>query len=189
VVKDLRCVMSQHDNLQILTTTLLITGDVLHLRNYSQHIVILNSLETIRALFTGRPELYNDRPQTPMYSDLVGRSRTIFNSPFGPRYKRYARLLHGALSRTAVSEYRPTLEDATARMVRGMANSPERFLEHFRICAGRISMKVAYGHDVREGEDYYVNLVRDSIALANEAFMPGRWLVDSFPIREFSCSC
>ncbi|KAH7104843.1 cytochrome P450 [Auriculariales sp. MPI-PUGE-AT-0066] len=159
-------------------------GDIIHLRNYSQHIIVLNSEEAIRALFVRRAELYSDRPQTSMYSDLVGRNRTIFNSNIGPRYRRYVKMLHQALSRKAVTEYRGALEDATVKMVRSMMESPDRFLDHFRTCAGRISLKVAYGHEIGDEEDYYVQLVRDSIALGNEAFKPGRWLVDSFPLPD-----
>lgn len=47
-------------------------------------------------------------------------------------------------------------------------------------------MKVAYGYDVTGEDDPYVRLVREAIALGNEAFKPGRWLVDAFPIRKSS---
>lgn len=41
-------------------------GDLVHMRVFGQHIVIVNSVETATDLFEKRSKLYSDRPITPM---------------------------------------------------------------------------------------------------------------------------
>ncbi|KZV88589.1 cytochrome P450 [Exidia glandulosa HHB12029] len=163
-------------------------GDVLHLRNWSSHIIVLNSEKAIRDLFARRAENYSDRVQTPMYCDpsLVDRGKTVFSTNYGERFRRYSKLLHQALSKSAIAAYEGVQAEATDRMLTDIARKPEAFVQHIRACTTRIILKVAYGYDLTVpedgGEDYFVKLVEESIALGNESFKPGRWLVNSFPI-------
>ena len=41
-------------------------GDIFHFRIYSQHTIILNSVEDVRELFEKRAGLYSDRPKNAM---------------------------------------------------------------------------------------------------------------------------
>ena len=41
-------------------------GDIFHFRIYSQHTIILNSVEDVRELFEKRAGLYSDRPKDAM---------------------------------------------------------------------------------------------------------------------------
>ncbi|EJD35338.1 cytochrome P450 [Auricularia subglabra TFB-10046 SS5] len=158
------------------------SGDLIHLRNYSRHVIVLNSERAIRDLIVRRADIYSDRPQTTMYCDLVGRGKTVFSSNHGERFRQYSRLLHQALSKTAIRDYQSAQDDATNRMLKSMLLNPDSFAQHIRTCAGRIIMRVAYGYELKNEEDYYISLVQQSISLGNEAFKPGRWLVDSFPL-------
>lgn len=160
-------------------------GDLIHLRNYSRHVIVLNSERAIRDLIVRRADIYSDRPQTTMYCDLVGRGKTVFSSNHGERFRQYSKLLHQALSKTAIREYQNAQDDATNRMLGSMLLRPDSFAQHIRTCAGRIIMRVAYGYELKNEDDYYVSLVQQSISLGNEAFKPGRWLVDSFPLLRY----
>jgi hypothetical protein len=48
---------------------------------------------------------------------------------------------------------------------------------------GSIVLRIAYGYIVKDGKDYYVDLAEELAKTTGEAVQPGRWLVDSFPIR------
>jgi hypothetical protein len=45
-------------------------------------------------------------------------------------------------------------------------------------------MKVAYGYNVKDDNDPYLHLAEEGIRLGSLGGAPGRWLVDSFPIRK-----
>jgi hypothetical protein len=47
-----------------------------------------------------------------------------------------------------------------------------------------VILKLAYGYTVNGDDDRMLKLAHESVQLASLAGAPGRWLVDSFPIRE-----
>lgn len=95
---------------------------------------MLNSERAIRDLFSRRANIYSDRPQTPMYCDpsLVDRGKTVFSTNYGERFRRYSKLLHQALSRSAVGAYVGVQENATDRLLLDLVRKPEAFVEHIR---------------------------------------------------------
>lgn len=109
-------------------------GDILHLRNWSSHIIVLNSEKAIRDVFARRAENYSDRMQTPMYCDpsLVDRGKTVFSTNYGERFRRYSKLLHQALSKSAIAAYEGVQAEATDRMLADIARKPEAFVQHIR---------------------------------------------------------
>lgn len=46
-------------------------------------------------------------------------------------------------------------------------------------------MKLAFGYEVKSENDYYLQLAEESMKVGSLAAAPGRWLVDSFPIRKY----
>lgn len=81
--------------------------------------------------------------------------------------------------------------------------TPERLVEHLRryhICddplsidclcliairnAAAVIMKIAFGYQVTEDNDHFVALAEESMRVGSLAGAPGKWLVDSLPIRE-----
>ena len=49
--------------------------------------------------------------------------------------------------------------------------------------AGSIILMLAYGYEVRDGEDPYVSIVEKAMSEVSNAATPGAFLVDFFPIR------
>lgn len=107
---------------------------MLHLRNYTAHVIVLNSERAIRDLFARRGALYADRPQTAMYcaDELVGRGRTVFSTSYGARFRRYSKMLHGALGAGAIDQYRGAQDDATDKMLADMLRNPDAFVQNVR---------------------------------------------------------
>ncbi len=46
-------------------------------------------------------------------------------------------------------------------------------------------MRIAYGIEVKEEEDEYVKAVEDGVATFNQAFVPGAFLVETFPSLQY----
>ena len=53
--------------------------------------------------------------------------------------------------------------------------------------SGAIILKIAYGYNVdREEDDSLVDLAEETLVrIFHPAMIPGQWIVDSFPIRNF----
>lgn len=47
-------------------------------------------------------------------------------------------------------------------------------------------MKVAYGYTIDKDNDHFVALAEESMRVGSLAAAPGKWLVDSVPIRKHS---
>ena len=45
-------------------------------------------------------------------------------------------------------------------------------------------MHIAYGYKVKSSDDYFVAMAEESMRVGSLAAAPGRWLVDSIPIRK-----
>ncbi len=46
-------------------------------------------------------------------------------------------------------------------------------------------MRIAYGIEVKEEDDEYVKAVEDGVATFNQAFVPGAFLVETFPLLQY----
>ena len=46
-------------------------------------------------------------------------------------------------------------------------------------------MRISYGIEVKEENDEYVTAVEDGVATFNEAFVPGAFLVETFPSLQY----
>ncbi len=54
----------------ILCTSSRCTGDILHVQVLGQHIVVLNSLQSVRDLLEKRSSIYSDRPRFVLLSEM-----------------------------------------------------------------------------------------------------------------------
>lgn len=52
--------------------------------------------------------------------------------------------------------------------------------------AGQLIMSIAYGIDVLPEDDPYIAIAEKALRCASETGVPGNFLVDSFPFREFN---
>lgn len=159
-------------------------GPVVFFRVHGRRMLILNTLKVALDLLESRASLYSDRPMAWMYKELVGRKLAVFNiSVKHPRFKIYRKLLQSGLNQRATRTYRAIQEEETKILLRGLARSPEQFVSHIRRNAGAVILKVAYGWTVAENDDYFVSLMEESFKVHAEIVKPGRWLVDTYPIR------
>lgn len=45
-------------------------------------------------------------------------------------------------------------------------------------------MKLAFGYSVAEHDDFFVQAAEESSKISGFALAPGRWLVESYPLRK-----
>lgn len=100
---------------------------------FRKKTIILNTGKAALDLLESRSSIYSDRPPNPNLTVLLGRDMSVFNISFlHPRFKRYRKLLNSGLNPRAVQTYRPIQEQETMTFLRGLLETPDKFVAHIR---------------------------------------------------------
>ncbi|KZT68543.1 cytochrome P450 [Daedalea quercina L-15889] len=160
-------------------------GKMIYMHIFGREFLILNSAEDAFELFDRRGSRYSDRPRSVMAGELVGKNHAVLFHPYGEDLKKHRRLLHTALESRRQAEYWELQYTVSYKLLAALLKTPDDFMAHLKRSAGAFTMRLAYGYDVSDGpgEDHFVTLAEELARLTAKATKPGRWLVDSFPIR------
>lgn len=157
-------------------------GDIYHLRVFSTQYIVLSSAKAASDLLHTRSSIYSDRPTFVMGGELVGRDVSVVFSHYGERLRTYRKLLHAYLNPNSSHSHVKDQIEAVDHFLLGILENPEETMPRIRAMTGSIVLRIAYGHIVKGGRDYFVDLAEELSQMTGEAIQPGRWLVDSFPI-------
>ncbi|KAG6917491.1 hypothetical protein DXG01_002355 [Tephrocybe rancida] len=156
-------------------------------RVYNRRIVVLNDAVAVRDLLEKRANIYSDRPKSPMFHDVCGRGKSIFNvSSLDERHRQYRKLLNTGLGARATQSYWPLIQSEVEILLNGLVTSPKDFEKHIRrqVNAAAVIMKMAYGYTVT-ADDPFIKVAEESSIISGQATAPGKWLVDYYPIIRF----
>ncbi|KAJ7731633.1 cytochrome P450 [Mycena metata] len=162
-------------------------SDIIHLSLGGQSVVVLSSSTATDDLLEKRSAIYSDRPTLPMYVDIVGWDFNFgkrIEDPYRER-RAHRRLFSQVFNSVGSKRFRPKQLAATRRMLCRFLATPNEFREHVRQMAGELLINIAYGIDVLPVDDPYVALAEEGIQADSDAAMPGKFLVDSFPILRY----
>jgi len=116
---------------------------------------------------------------------LAGRHLSVFHmSSANPWFPRYRKMLHSGLNRRATHIYRPTQEHQLKVMLRGLAESPDKFITLIKTYVASIALKISYGYDVSTDNDFFVTLIEDgsrAMAVMTQPF----FYIEVFPFLRF----
>lgn len=154
-------------------------GPIVFVQSFGTPILFLNSYDVIVDLFEKRGSIYSSRPNSMMLDLNKWSSWFVALFPYGDNLKKSRQLLHRHLQLSVVPEYYPILESSTHKLLEGLLNTPDDFVEHVRNSAGRSILKIAYGYDISDKNDPYVKGAEEGIRLAAEA--SGFFLVNLLP--------
>jgi hypothetical protein len=166
-----------------------------------RRIIVVNSKKVTDDLFSKRSSNYNDRPFPPMSGVLMRREKSPFymyvkyafsfyqgysiaSSSYNERFRKYRRLMQRAMNSSASRAYWGMEEDAAKHTVGQIIESPEKLFQHIRSNSAFIIMKLTYGYTISDHNDHFVENAEKAIKIGSLAAAPGKWLVDSIPIRE-----
>jgi hypothetical protein len=120
-----------------------------------------------------------------MFSFRMSFDWSFATMPYGAKWQECRRLLHAYVRSSAAVTYQP-VQLASARslvldLLRAEHNQnvlPGMIRTNF----GATTMKMVYGIDIKSGEDEYITIPEKVLHALSEAAIPGRFLVDLFPI-------
>ncbi|KAG5636534.1 hypothetical protein H0H81_007701 [Sphagnurus paluster] len=93
------------------------------------------------------------------------------------------RLMHHDFQQQAVMQYHPHQLKATHRLLRRLLDDPDDILGHIRQSSGETIMSVAFGIQVKEKNDPYIEVADLAVKALSIASVPGAFLVDGIPIH------
>ncbi|KAG6836865.1 hypothetical protein H0H93_002108 [Arthromyces matolae] len=145
-------------------------------------IIVLNSHRVANEMLHKKSLIYSDRPVQQMVGNLVGWKFMVPLLPFGDRFRRSRRLLHGMIGSPASAKYYGPVEaQEMHKLLRRVLVDPDNLGSHVHHTVGSIMLRLSYGYNVEEHNDPLVKLVdavMNQFALASR---PGAYPVNAFP--------
>jgi cytochrome P450 len=120
-----------------------------------------------------------------MLSFRVGFDWGLTVLPYGDRWKQSRKLLHSHVHTSAATAYQPVQLASARALVLELLRTEHRqdvLPAMVRANFGRTTIKMVYGIDIKSGEEEYITMPEQVLHILSEAAIPGRFLVDLFPI-------
>ncbi|EKM54976.1 uncharacterized protein PHACADRAFT_142803 [Phanerochaete carnosa HHB-10118-sp] len=156
-------------------------SDILRLSVLGNNLIIVNSLEAASDLLDKRSAIYSDRPEMPMLNDLCGFGWNLAFRPCDNTWRNGRRVFQHELGPQVVKRFRGLTEQAAHRFLCSLLREPTAYMDHLRHMASHGVMRIAYGIEVAEKNDPYI----DTAARVAEGIVavcrPGAYLVDIMP--------
>ncbi|KAF9457684.1 cytochrome P450 [Collybia nuda] len=159
--------------------------DIIHLNVAGNSIIVLDSFEAATELLEKRSHVYSGRPRMPMVSELMGQDYNIGLMPYGERWRKCRKLLHGALSADAMNRYRPQTLKATRGLLNRLLDGRADLMDELRHLMGETIMSIAYGINILPKDDPYVSIAETVVGSLAQAAVPGAFLVDAIPVLKY----
>ncbi|RPD54269.1 cytochrome P450 [Lentinus tigrinus ALCF2SS1-6] len=158
-------------------------GEVVYLDAFGQPMIILGTHEAAIELLDKRASKYSSRKFSAM-GDLTGLSWLISVVPYGGRWRGIRRNVHQHMNAKAVTQYSSIQQREVKAFLVRLLDDPKDFSAHGRFLFTAVIMRVVYGLDLKPDDDY-IHTGDRAITAFNLAFLPGRYLVETFPIMRF----
>ncbi|KAI0777244.1 CyP450 monooxygenase [Trametes elegans] len=156
-------------------------GDLVYLDAAGQPMLILGTHEAAVELLDKRSAIYSDRVYSPMV-ELAGLDWVITMIHYGPWWRRHRRALHRFFNPNAVVQFRALQRTQVNRFLVRLLDRPEAFKDHIRHLFAATIMRIAYGVEVKDEHDEYVSLAEEGLAAFTVLLVPGKYLVELFPV-------
>ncbi|TFK36284.1 cytochrome P450 [Crucibulum laeve] len=159
--------------------------DIISFEALGSRFIILGSLARTEDLFEKRSSIYSSRPRMPMAMELMRWDIIMSFLPYGSWWRRHRKVFHDHFHPNVVDKYNPVqLTESRALLLR-LLSSPKDFQLQVRLTFTSIIMKLAYGIQIKEKNDPYVETAEEALRGLAEAGIPGRFLVDLLPSLKY----
>ncbi|KAM5539713.1 hypothetical protein V8D89_006526 [Ganoderma adspersum] len=156
-------------------------GDIVHLHAFGQRIIVLGSLEVATELLDKRSVRYSGKPYSAM-SELIQAQGTVSLLSSGEAWRKQRRELHRFFSAMASTQWNAIQESGVRQLLSLLLDDPQHFSEHAEFVFGSMSMRVTYGMSPKDRHDDALALAMKGVKIMSQALVPGKYLVESFPI-------
>ncbi|KAL1939472.1 hypothetical protein VTO73DRAFT_10028 [Trametes versicolor] len=159
-------------------------GDLVYLESFGQPLLVIGTHETALDLLEKRSAKYADKVHSTMAS-LAGWDWVLPIMPYGPWWRRSRKAFHEFFNPGAIVQYRPVQLECSQRILSRLVRDPQHFPEHIRHCIGSGIMRITYGIDIEKETTPYMAIAAEAMATFAAVFVPGKYLVETFPVLRF----
>ncbi|KAH9853240.1 cytochrome P450 [Lenzites betulinus] len=159
-------------------------GDVVYLESFGQPIIVLGTHESALDLLEKRSAKYADKVHSTM-ATLAGWDWALPIMTYGSWWRRSRKAFHEFFNLATIPRYRATQLECARRIIARLARDPDDFPEHIRQCLGFGILSIAYGIDIEREKTPYMAIAAETMATFAATFVPGKYLVETFPSLRF----
>ncbi|TEB29676.1 cytochrome P450 [Coprinellus micaceus] len=156
-------------------------GDMVYLRVLGKDMLILSSIKRITDLLEKRAVHTSNRSQLPTV-ELGGMGWNFAAMPYGNRWRQYRRAFHQHFNQLAIPRYHPIMQEEASIFLGKLKDDPAQWVTHLRSLFGTAIMRATYGFDDIGKNNSLIEAVESLIKRLSLANIPGRYLVNSFPL-------
>ncbi|KAI0712884.1 cytochrome P450 monooxygenase [Fomitopsis betulina] len=160
-------------------------GDVIYARFFSTPVIVLNSIDTCRALMDKRGAKYSGRPPFTFHNEII-EWRNIVLMQYNDQWRRHRRWYRTAFeSKAVVDGYRPLQTAEAHKLISDLLQNPPEFMLHTKKYAVSIIMGVGYGVSISSLDDEFIVNVDHAVNSVFNSGGPAALLVDFFPSLKY----
>ncbi|KAJ2912893.1 hypothetical protein MD484_g7522, partial [Candolleomyces efflorescens] len=161
-------------------------GDILYMAAFGRGIIILGSRKAAVDLLDKRAVNFSDRARLPMV-DMMDVNWSFGAMQYGAEWRQNRRAFHQYLNANAVPKYHPIMLEETKNFLRKIKSnsSPDQVFDDLQFLFGTVIMRTAYGFDDIRQNHSLIHIAERLILEFSEASVPGRYLVNYFPILKY----
>ncbi|KAI3615364.1 cytochrome p450 [Moniliophthora roreri] len=159
-------------------------GDIVHFRLLNQDFILLNSAKVAGDLLDRRAANYSQRPRLVVTEYMTGGMTLVLMNP-GTMWRSMRRAAREALNVRASSRYYPIQMREGIRLAEDILDSPEKCRDHVhRFTSSEIASFLYNNPPMQNSEDPVIAFLASYIDTVSETALPGKYLVNHFPILE-----
>jgi cytochrome P450 len=138
---------------------LLIVGPIYTLWMGRQPTIVISSAQVAVDLLEKRSNIYSSRPRMVVMGEMYLGNDSTLVMPYGEKWRKHRKLLHGGLMQKAAHSYKPLQELESKRLVWDLVIQPEQFLSAIERYTASVTLMLAFGRRVDSLGDPLVNQV------------------------------
>ncbi|EKM74261.1 hypothetical protein AGABI1DRAFT_133449 [Agaricus bisporus var. burnettii JB137-S8] len=159
-------------------------GDMVYLNILGQSFLILGNPKVIGDLFELRSKIYSDRICSLMLFEFMGWDYNFALLPYSSGWRDRRRAFQNLFHQNKVDRYIPAQLKSIRTFVRNLMDSPDELNTWIHSSTSLSIMEIIYGLKTELGDQFVDNATK-AINSLNEAAIPGKYLVDFFPMMKY----
>ncbi|RXW19070.1 hypothetical protein EST38_g6790 [Candolleomyces aberdarensis] len=149
-----------------------------------QGILVLGSRQRADDMLVKNASKFSSRAYFAMV-DMTDMAWHFGTMPYGAMWRQYRRNFHQYLNSHAVREYHPIMHEETKSFLRKLSTNPDQVFEALQFLFATSIMRTAYGFNDTSKNESLIHLAETLVLELSEAAVPGRFLVNYFPVLKY----
>ena len=147
-------------------------------------MIIINDPKIAFELLRDRSAIHSSRPYQVFSNDVVGLKNATAVAPYGDYWRMQRKIMTKVTTSDAsLAVFDRIQEEEAAHFLRNVLATPDEIFDHIQKETGSVILKITYGYTPENHRrDPLVDLAEKLLKAFSESAVPGKWLVDTFPV-------